>query len=180
MSAASPILICPRVPLQSLPDLDRDVLRNFFTQHVRGMDQSNDREWRRFIRDLFSAAPGEGFQLYRVETRDGPFHRRHRAILANLLELVEGFANEDALHDFLKLKCWHVDWENGKPVPASTNFEDCSEARMRKFNRRLTDLLHTPAVQRTFWPYIKPAQRQEMVELVLRNPNEEDPHARQA
>ena len=174
MSAASPILICPRVQLQALPDLDRDILRRFFTEYVRGMDANHDKEWRRFVRDLFQAAPGEGFQLYRAEERDGPFHRRHRAILSQLLEAQEVFYNEDALHDWLKLKCWHVDWEGGKPVPASTSFENCSEARMRKFSRRLEELMHTPGFQRKFWPHLKPPQRAQMVEHVLRKPEGED------
>ena len=173
MSAASPILICPRVNLHALPDNERDVLRRFWMEYVGGADADNEREWRRLGRDLFNAAPGECTQLYRAEERDGPFHRRHRAILSNLMANVEGFTNEDALHDWLKIKCWHVDWKEGKPVPASTSFDECSEARMRKFNRRLTDLLNQPWVQRQFWPHIKPAQRHEMVELVLRNPNEE-------
>jgi hypothetical protein len=173
MSEASAIMICPRVNLHALPDSERDVLRRFWTEYVGGADADNDKEWRRLGRDLFNAAPGECTQLYRAEERDGPFHRRHRAILANLLANVEGFANEDALHDWLKVKCWHVDWKDGKPVPASTSFAECSEARMRKFNRRMTDLLHQPWVQRQFWPHIKPAQRQEMVEMVLRNPEED-------
>jgi len=169
LTTTSPIMICPTVPLGALPDAERDVLRRLVTQYLVGADADHDKEWRRLWRDLFGANPGECTQLYRAEARDSAFHRRHRAILANLLANVEGFTNEDALHDWLKLKCWHVDWVNGKPVPATTSFDGCSEARMRKFNRRLVDLLQQPWVQRHFWPHIKPTQRAEMVELVLAN-----------
>ena len=175
MSVASPIMITPQVNLHALPDFERDVLRRFWTEYVRGSDADNDKEWRRLGRELFGSEPGECTQLYWAESRDGPFHRRHRAILANLLANVEGFTNEDALHDWLKVKCWHVDWEEGRPVPATTSFDGCSEARMRKFNRRLEDLLHKPWVQRTFWPHIPPKKRHEMVEIVLRNPEEQQP-----
>jgi hypothetical protein len=168
---ASPILICPKVDLRTLPDAERDVIRRFFTEYVGGADADNDKEWRRFARDLVRSEPGECTQLYRVETRDTPFHRRHRAILSALLANVEGFTNEDALHDWLKVKCWHVDWKDGKPVPATTSFEGCSEARIRKFNRRLVDLLQQPWVQRHFWPHIPSAQRHQMVELVLTPPD---------
>ncbi len=174
MSVASPILICPTVDLHALPDNERDVLRRFWMEYVRGSDAENTKEWRRLGRDLFGSAPGECTQLYRSEERDGPFHRRHRAIVGNLLANVEGFFNEDALHDQLKLWCWHVDWKDGKPTPATTSFDGCSEGRMRKFNRRLTDLLHQPWVQRRFWPHITAPQRAEMVELVLANPNDEE------
>lgn len=173
MSAASPIMICPQVNLQALPDRDRDVLRAFFTEHVRGVDGDNDKEWRRLVRDLFNAVPGEGFQLYRAESRDTAYHRRHRAVLGALFEQQELYTDVDVMHDWLKVKCWHVDWKDGKPTPASTSFEDCSEGRMRKFGRKLDKLLHEPWVQRRFWPHLKPAQRQEMVELVLRNPKED-------
>lgn len=173
MSVASPILICPVVDLRALPDAERDVLRRLVTQYVVGADANHDKEWRRLWRDLIESAPGECQQLYRSEQRDGPFHRRHRAIVAAILANVEGFFNEDALHDQLKLWCWHVDWKEGKPTPATTSFDGCSEARIRKFNRRLVDLLHQPWIQRRFWPHLKPPVRQQMVDLILMNPKDE-------
>lgn len=172
MSVASPILICPRVKLRALPDRDRDVLRQFFTEQLTGMDADHDREWRRLVRDWFNAEPGEGFQLYRAEERDGPFHRRHRAIVGALFAQQEVFWDLDMLHDWLKLKCWHVEWEDGKPVPASTSFDDCSEARVRKFNFKLVHLLQQPWLQRRFWPHLNASQRAEMVDFVLTNPKD--------
>lgn len=173
MSKASPILICPTAPLLNLPAHEQDVLRRFFTQHVRGMDDMHDKRWRRFIRDLFRAAPGEGFQLYRAEERGGPFHRRHRVMLANLFDRQERYRDVDVMHDFLKLKCWFVNWVDGKPVPKSTSFDECSEDEMREFNRKLTELLHSPFLQKTFWPHLTPPQRKEMAESVLANPKDQ-------
>lgn len=171
---ASAILVCPVVQLHTLPDPERDVLRRFFTEHVRGMDRKHDRRWRRFIRDLFNASPGEGFQLYRAEERGGPFHRMHRVVLTRLFDAQETFTDEDVLHDWLKVKCWFVRWEEGKPVPRSTNFDECSEDEIREFHAKFKDLLQQPWVQRRFWPHIPAKQRHEMVEIVLRKP-EEDP-----
>lgn len=170
---ASPILVCPMVQLRRLPDPERDVLRRFFCEHVRGMDRTHDRRWRRFVRDLFNAQAGEGFQLYRAEERGGPFHRMHRAVLERLLDAQERYPDEDALHDWLKLKCWFVTWENGHPVPRSTAFDACSEDDIREFHRKMVDLLHRPEVQLHFWPHLAAGPRGEMVEIVLRNPNEE-------
>lgn len=175
MSRTSAILIAPRVQLQSLPDQDRDVLRAFFTEHVRGMDAKHHKRWVRFVRDLFNAAPGEGFQFYRVENRSGPYHRMHRAVLDRLLESQERYTNIDVLHDKLKLLCWFVEWVDGKPKPRSTSFDDCSEDEIREFHTRMVDLLHAPHVSRHFWPHLPAAQRQEMVEHVLRNPKEDQP-----
>ena len=172
MTTTSPILICPTVPLGSLPDAERDVLRAFFTMHVRGMDQANDRRWRRFVRALFNAEPGEGFQLYRLEQRSGPFHRRHRAILERLFEVQERYPNVDALHDYLKLKCWFVEWVDGKPKPRSTSFDTCSEDEIRELHDRIVHLLHDPHVQRKLFPQVPARLRAEMVDAVLADPKE--------
>jgi hypothetical protein len=169
---AAEILICPVARLRQLPDAERDVLRRFFTEHVRGMDATNDKRWRRFVKDLFNADPGEGFQLYRVEERGGPFHRRHRVILEKLFDMQERYANIDALHEWLKLKAMFVTWgEDGKGMPKlrtrSTSFDECSEDEMREFHGRMVDLLHEPGVQRHLFPKVKAGQRQGMVDAVL-------------
>ena len=172
MTKASPILLCPTVALRSLPDQERDVLRRFFCDHVRGMDAKNDARWRRFVRDLFNAQPGEGFQLYRAEERGGPYHRMHRAVLTRLFESQELYTNEDLLHDWLKLKCWFVDWAEGPrgnpiPKPRSTAFDKCSEDEIREFHKKMEALLHEPWVQRRFWPHLPASRRQEMLDSIL-------------
>lgn len=172
---ASDILICPMVPLRQLPSAERDVLRRFFTQHVRGMDERHDRRWRRFIRDLFNADAGEGFQIYRAEERGGPFHRMHRAVLGRFFQAQERCDDVDVLHDWIKLRCWFVEWENGWPVPRSTNFDDCSEDEIRELHRKFVDLLQQPWLQEFFWPHLLPARRREMVVSALRDPEEDQP-----
>lgn len=173
MSASSPILICPVVQLHSLPDAERDILRRFFTEHVRGMDAVNDRRWRGLVRDLFNAEPGEGFELLRKKERGGPFHRRHRVILQRLFDSQERYSSIEALHDHLKLKTWFVEWHDGKPKPRSTSFDRCSEAEMQQFHTDMVDLLHSPYEQRHLFPQVRPRDRHAMVEAVLRSPNEE-------
>lgn len=180
MTKPSPILIAPRVHLSALPDPERDVLRRFFCEHLRGMDSANDRRWRRLISQLFKAEPGEGFQLLRLEERSGPFHRRHRAVLERLFQSQERYQLIDALHDWLKLKTYFVTWGEGRrgnpiPVPRSTSFEECSEDEIREFHGRMVDLLHDPAAQRYLWRHLPSAQRVDMVEHVLAE-KEEDVH----
>jgi hypothetical protein len=174
MTKASPILLCPTVQLHTLPDQERDVLRRFWTEHVRGMDAKHDRRLRRFVRDLFNAEPGEGFQLYWAEERGGRFHRRHRAILRNLFDRQERFSDIDVMHDWLKLKCWHVEWIDGKPKPKTTNFDGCSESEIREFNAKLTDLIGQPWAQRYFWGHLTIPQRHEMADSVLADPNKNE------
>lgn len=173
MSAATPILICPVVQLHTLPDQERDILRRFFTEHVRGMDAGNDKRWRRFVRDLFNAAPGEGFEILRKEERGGPFHRRHRVILQRLFDSQERFRNLDRLHDWIKVGAGHVDWIEGKPRPRSTSFDVCSEDEMREFHAAAVEYLETERAQRFLWRLVKAAQRPAMLEAVLSKPEED-------
>jgi hypothetical protein len=179
VSKASSILICPTVPLRQLPDQERDVLRRFFTQHVRGMDAKHDKRWRRFIAQLWRAQPGEGVQLYRVEHRSGPFHKRHRAILERLFQSQERFRHLERMHDWLKVGAGFVDWGEGRagnmvPKPSTTSFPECSEDDMREAHAAMVEFLHTERAQRFLWRHLKPAQRQECVDAVLSDPQQHE------
>jgi len=65
------MLIYPTARLMALPDPERD------------------KAWRRMWGQIMRADPGEGFQLFRLEERSGPFHRRHRVILERLFQAQE-------------------------------------------------------------------------------------------
>jgi hypothetical protein len=173
MTARSRILICPTIALGTLPDAERDVLRRFFVEHVRGMDSANDKRWRRFVRSLFNAEPGEGFQLYLAEQRGGPYHRRHRAILQRLFDSQERFRNIDRLHDWLKVGAGFVEWIDGKPRPKSTAFDVCSEAEMREFHEAAIDYLHGERAQRFLWRHVRAKDRQGMLDAAI-NHNEQE------
>jgi len=180
MSKASSILICPTVPLRQLPAAEQDVLRRFFTEHVRGMDRQNDHRWRRFIANLWRAEAGEGFQLYNAEERSGPFHRRHRVILDRLFESQERFRHLDKLHDWMKVGAGWVTWEPGtdsKPVaiPRTTSFPETSEDDMREAHAAMVEYLHTERAQRYLWKHVKPNQRQAMLDAVLADPEKQEP-----
>ena len=172
MTQPSQILIAPRVKLNSLPDAERDILRRFFCEHLRGIDAESDRRWRRMVGQWFRAEPGEGFALLRDEERSRPFHARHRVILDRLFQSQERYRLIGPLHDFFKLRAYFVTWGESRvgtpiPKPRSTNFNDCSEDDMREFHSRFVDLLHDPAIQKHLWRHLPAARRVEMVEHVL-------------
>jgi hypothetical protein len=177
MSSARPadILICPVEALGYLNDAERDVLRRVLFQKIRGMTRDHDARWRRLWGDLMNAQPGEGFLLFRVEERSGPFHRRHRAILERLFQNQDRFANVERLHDWLKVGAGFVLWDakTGKPVPRSTSFPETSEDEMREFHRDMVDFLRTERAQRFLWRHLKPKARGEMVEAILSDQQEE-------
>jgi hypothetical protein len=170
------ITIGPSIWLRRLPPPVLQVLRVFFTQHLVGLDPTSHKRWLRLIREIFEAAPGTGFLLYRVEGRSGRFHAFHRAILRAIFERQERYPTIEALHDFLKLRCWHVEWVDGKPVPRSTDFDHCSEDEIREFNARLQHLMHDPEIQCHFWPHLSERLRLENVTAILTNPKENHEH----
>ncbi|MBT2299253.1 hypothetical protein J7E70_02135 [Variovorax paradoxus] len=178
MTKPSAILVCPVVPLHSIPPGEVDVIRRFLFQHMRGMDRRNDKRWRRLWGRLWKAEPGEGFQLYSAEERSGPFHRRHRVILERLFQSQERFREIDALHDWMKIGAYWVTWGEGRrgqpvPKPRSTSFPECSEDEMREAHAAMVDYLHTERAQRFLWRHLKAPQRAEMLESVLARPDEE-------
>jgi hypothetical protein len=168
-------MFCPVIELNRLPMAELDVLRRFWTQHVRGMSRQDDKRLRRFVRRLFTAQAGEGFKFYLEEERSGPFHNRHRVILEKLFHSQERFRHIDKLHDWLKLGGGFCTWEPGKDskpvaIPRSTSFPECSEDEMREAHAAMVDFLHEPRSQRFLWKHLKPDARAEMVETILAPP----------
>lgn len=167
------ILIAPMEPLRFLPDAERDVLRRLLFQRIKGMDRASQTAWNRLWRDLFNAEPGEGFALLREEGRVGQYHKMHRAFLGRLFDSQERYPNIKALHDWLKMGAWFVQWIDGKPKPRSTAFKVCPEDDMRQFHRDAIDYLHSPRAQRVLWPHLKPKARAEMLEVIVNPPPRE-------
>lgn len=178
MTRPADILICPVESLGYLTDAERDVLRRVLFQKIRGMTRDHDARWRRLWGDLMNAKPGEGFKLFRVEERSGPFHRRHRAILERLFQNQDRFTNIERLHDWLKVGAGYVVWneKTGKAVPRSTSFPETSEDEMREAHAAMVAFLRTERAQRFLWRHLrrKPALMAEMVEAILSDQQEHD------
>jgi hypothetical protein len=175
---AAPILICPTTPLRHLPPAERDVLRRVFTQVLRGMDRRHHARFMRLVREIFYADAGEGFQLFRMEERSGPLHRRHRVILERLFQSQERYRDIEKMHDWIKVGAGFVTWQPGrdyKPVaiPRSTSFEVCSEDEMREYHAAAVEFLRTPYALRRLFTHVRSTQRAEMLETVLANPEEQ-------
>jgi hypothetical protein len=169
---AAAITIMPRRWLRNLPPQILGMLREFFTNLLVGADPVSHRRWIRLVREIFQAPPGTGFLLYRVEGRSGQFHAFHRAILTAIFERQERYPTREALHDWLKLRCWFVEWEAGAPKPRSTDFDSCSEDEIQEFNARLQHLLHDPEIQAHLWPHLPERLRLENVTAILTNPKD--------
>jgi hypothetical protein len=178
MSKPNTILVCPVVPLRHMPPAEVDVIRRFLFQNIRGMDEQNDKRWRRLWGQVWQAEAGEGFQILSMERRGGPYHRMHRVVLERIFQAQEAFASIDRLHDFLKVGAGFVTWEPGKDhkpvaIPRSTAFDKCSEDELREFHAAMEDFLRTDRAQRRLWRRMKASARAEMVETLLKQQQEE-------
>lgn len=174
MTKSADMLVCPVVPLRQIPDAEKDIIRRFLFDHVRGLDTESNGRWRRLWGRFFAAEPGEGFQIAVTEERVGSFHRRHRVILETLFASQERFRHIDKLHDWMKVGAAFVTWAPGKDskpvaIPRSTNFEDCSESEMREAHKAMVDYLHTERAQRFLWKHLKPNARQDMLDSILQS-----------
>lgn len=176
MTKASSILICPMVNLGHLPDAERDVLRRFWTEYVRGMDAKHDKRWRRLGRDLFRAEPGEGIELYRRKPRSLKFHKRWMAIERRIFENQDAYVQLERFRDWLKTGAGFGSYHlvNGvmKFVPSSVSFDDCSDDEMREFTEDALGFLHTDRATRKLWRHLPAAKRQEMLDTLLADPQQ--------
>lgn len=177
MTKASPILIAKQLPLDGLPEQDKQVIRHVLLDAVKGINSQHDTRWRRFVTRLLRAEPGEVFHFLNLCDRSGRFHKRHMAIEDRLYESQERWTNKKGMRDWLKIGAGWCDWAPGArggivPVPKSTSYEECSDDEMREVHEAMVEFLRTPHAQRHLWPHLKANQRAEMVETVLSNPEE--------
>ena len=171
MTKASAILITKTHPLDGIPEQDKAAVRRFLFDGLRGLDEQNDKRWKRFWRRIWEAEPGEVFHFLNVVDRAGPFHKRHMAIEQALFDRQDRFTNQARFRDWLKTGAGHGKYEivNGrmKFVPSSTAYEECSDDEFREVHENMVAFLRTPRAQRRLWPHLPADRRTEMIESIV-------------
>lgn len=173
----SAILIMLTEPVELLPASELDAVRRFLTKRVRGLNDDHHRRWLRWLKRL---THGEVQQFYPVQDRAGPFHARHMTIEGRIFANQDGFpptkAGERAFRNWLKVGASLVRLElhGGEPqfLPGSLSYEEASDDEMREFHEAAMEYLRMPRALRKLWPAVKPAHRLEMLETLLRKPEE--------
>lgn len=174
----SRILIRPVVHLPStLTDAERDVLRKVLVDGIRGVDRDHDRRWRRFVGALINSQPDEITEFVNPRTRSLPFHKRWMSIERAIFENQDGFVHLRRFRDWMKTGAAFGKYElvagELKFVPSSLSFDETSDDEMREFVRAAEEFLQTPRAQKKLWPHLGAVKRAEMVDTLLRNPNEQ-------
>jgi hypothetical protein len=179
---ASRILVCPVAHLQALlSDADRDVLRRVLVENIRGIDDEHDRRWRRFLYSLVNSEPGEVTEFLNPRTRSLPFHKRWMAVERVVYENQDAFATRKGFRRWLKCGAGFGEYElaDGRMVfvPGSVSFDATSDDEMREFVAAAEEFLRSPLALRRLWPHLTHERRMEMIETLLRNPQEHDQQA---
>lgn len=178
MTKPSAILITPVVALRTVPEADRQAVRRFLFQLIRGLDEKHDRRWRRLWSRLWGAEAGEVVHLETVVDRSGPYHRHHMGLEQRLFDSQERWGKLEHLRNWLKTGAGWGDYTllpNGrmKFVPRSTAYEYCSDDEMREVHESMVAFLRTAYAQRHLWPHLKANQRADMLESIV-EPHERD------
>lgn len=173
---ATSIMVCPVGPL-NIPDADRDVLRRWLFDCIKGIDDEHDRRWQRYMKGLLTSEPGEVTEFLNPKTRSLPFHKRWMALEKRIYENQETFATRKGFRRFLKAGAGFGEYEAQAGrlvfVPGSVSFDETSDDEMRAFVRAAEEFLHTPLALRRLWPHITAPARQEMLETLLADPTKE-------
>lgn len=173
---ASSVMVMPTIPLDMLPPHDREVVSRFLFQTMRGLDEEHTRRWRRMWARV---AQGEVLQVYPVVDRSLAYHRRHMALETRIYENQDGFATRRGFRVWLKVGAAlvHLELHDGevKFIPGSLSYEELSDDEMREFHEAAMEFVRTPRALRRLWPAVKASQRLEMLETLLRDPEEQTP-----
>lgn len=168
-----------------LSDMERDVLRKVLLEGIRGIDAAHDKRWRRFIGGLINSEPGVITDFVNPRARSLPFHKRHMKIEKTVFENQDIFpptkAGQRKFRDWLKvgasLARLELHGDEPKWLPGSLSYDEMSDDEMREFHEAAMDYLRSPRALRKLWPAVKSAQRLQMLETLIRNPDEQEQHA---
>lgn len=174
----SAILVMLTVPMESLPAADLEAVSRFLFRYMRGLNPEHQRRWGRFWKRLMS---GEVQAFYPEVDRSYAYHARHMAIETRLFEEQDGFAPTAAgrrwFRHWLKTGAGlvHLELRGATPewVTGSLSYPEMSDDEMREFHDAAMDFLRTPRALKNLWPAVKAADRPQMLEAALANPNEE-------
>ena len=175
MTKPSAVMIAKHHPIERMPEHELAIVRRFLFDGIRGLDEVNDKRWRRLWSRIIKGEVGEVFHLENIVDRSGPYHRRHMAMEQALFDRQDQWATLTSLRDWLKVgAAWGEFTLNArgvmKFVPRSTAYDKCSDDEMREVHAAMLAFLRTPGSQRRLWPHLKPTARSEMMEAIIDPP----------
>jgi hypothetical protein len=155
-----------------LTDAEKLAATRALEQGLRGVDEKNDKRWRRFLRKLFSLEDGEVAEVGTRVPRSGPFHRYHMAIEQAVFNAQDRFTQFEMFRNWVKIGAGHVEWVPGAkggivPLPKSIGYADLEEPEMREFHDAMLAFLRGAHAAPYLWKHLPSGEAAAMVEAVL-------------
>lgn len=155
-----------------LTEEQRATLRAALFGMVDGLDERNQKSWRRFWHRLLNLEVGEIASVDTWVPRHGGFHRRHMKIESSVFRAQDRIASFEQFRYWIKLGAGFCDWmESPKgglvPVPRSISYRKCEEGVFRQFHDDAIAFLRTPHACKYLWPHLSELKAGEMMESVL-------------
>lgn len=142
-----------------LTEVEKQAATKALESGIHGIDEKNQKSWKRFLRNLFSLEDGEIAEIGTRIPRSGPFHRFHMAMEQALFDAQERFTEFEQFRNWLKIGSGHVVWVPGAkggivPLPKSISYMELTEEDMREFHRNLLIFLHGPHAAPYLWKHL--------------------------
>jgi hypothetical protein len=155
-----------------LTDQERAIATKVLEQAVRGIDDQNQKSWKRFVRGLFGLEHGEIAEISTRIPRSGPFHRYHMALEQSIFNAQERFKDFEQFRNWIKIGSGFVDWVPGPkggivPLPKSISYAKLEESDMREFHQDFLAFVRGPHAAPYLWRHLSADKAAEMMETVL-------------
>ena len=166
-----------RHPNKQFSEQDLMIARNVIFGHVDGLGDKGKKQWRRLWNRLFKLEAGEVITFKTEQARLGWYHRKHMKLEQTLFESQERFEEFESFRTWLKVGAGFVEWFPGPkgaviPVPKSISYSKLEQGEMEEVHAAMINFLRTEHAQKTLWKHLPPAQRSEMMEIILGGFNE--------
>jgi len=139
---------------------------------LQGLGEKNERAYGKFKAKTKAMEVGETLAFSWKEPRSPKFHRLFFAMLGNLFDRQEQFADADQLRSWLTVGAGYCDFVPGPTgrmvaLPKSIAWHTMDDGDFRNLVSEVWAFLRTEHAQRFLWPMVAPALASEGVEQLL-------------
>lgn len=139
---------------------------------LAGFGEKGGRAYARWRRKVETLEPGETLEFTWRAPRSPKFHRLFFAMLGNLFDQQEQFADVEQLRAWLTVGAGYCDFVPGPKgrmvaLPKSIAWVSMDDNEFRDLVIEVWQFLRTEHAQRFLWPHLDPTETDAMVEQLL-------------
>lgn len=139
-----------------------------------GSTPEDERLWRRLWKRMIGLEPGQCVTLETKFPRSPEYHRMHFAMLGNIFDNQEQFADREIFRKWVEIGAGHFDLvphpATGElvPIARSVDYASLDDESFRAHHLAVRDFLRTDHAQSVLWPHADPSIRAMAVEHLLK------------